>query len=163
MNAPWIRTVVFGSVLACGMVAGILFAFSSFVMQALSRLPSERGIAAMQAINVSAVNVPFMALFMGCSVANLVVGVLAATHLSDPGTKLLLVASLLYLLGCFLVTVAFNIPLNDALAVVKPESSEASQLWQRYLPQWMLWNHIRTLFSFLAAAAYLSGLLALSK
>jgi uncharacterized membrane protein len=40
--------------LGCGLSAGALFAFSSFVMQALARLPTAQGIAAMQSINVVA-------------------------------------------------------------------------------------------------------------
>jgi uncharacterized membrane protein len=39
--------------LGCGLVAGVFFAFSTFVMKALARLPAEQGIAAMQAINVA--------------------------------------------------------------------------------------------------------------
>ena len=41
--------------LGCAMMAGVFFAFSSFVMPALRRLPATQGIAAMQAINVAAV------------------------------------------------------------------------------------------------------------
>ena len=39
--------------IGCAMMAGV-FAFSSFVMKALARLPAEQGVAAMQAINVAA-------------------------------------------------------------------------------------------------------------
>jgi uncharacterized membrane protein len=41
--------------LGCGLVAGVFFAFSSFVMPALKRLPPAQGIAAMQSINKLAV------------------------------------------------------------------------------------------------------------
>ena len=41
--------------LGCGLSAGALFAFSSFVMGALARLPAAQGIAAMQSINARAV------------------------------------------------------------------------------------------------------------
>ena len=36
--------------LGCGLSAGALFAFSSFVMHGLRRLPAPQGIAAMQSI-----------------------------------------------------------------------------------------------------------------
>ena len=49
------------AILGCGMIAGVFFAFSAFVMKALARLPAEQGIAAMQAINVAAVTFAFMA------------------------------------------------------------------------------------------------------
>ena len=40
--------------LGCAMMSGVFFAFSTFVMKALARLPAEQGVAAMQAINVAA-------------------------------------------------------------------------------------------------------------
>ena len=40
----------------CGLMAGVFSAFSTFVMKALARLPAHEGIAAMQSINVVAVN-----------------------------------------------------------------------------------------------------------
>ena len=46
--------------LGCGLSAGALFAFSSFVMGALARLPVAQGIAAMNSINVVAVTPMFM-------------------------------------------------------------------------------------------------------
>jgi hypothetical protein len=40
-----------GTALGCGLLAGVFFAFSAFVMPALRRLPASQGIAAMQSIN----------------------------------------------------------------------------------------------------------------
>ena len=51
--------------LGCGLVGGVFFAFSTFVMKALSRLPPGEGLAAMQSINVAALNRWFMAAFFG--------------------------------------------------------------------------------------------------
>jgi uncharacterized membrane protein len=51
-----IFVLTFLSALGCGLVAGIFFTFSNFVMKSLARLPSAQGIAAMQAINVDVLN-----------------------------------------------------------------------------------------------------------
>lgn len=59
---------LFGA-LGCGLVAGIFFAFSAFVMKALSRLPPGEGIAAMQSINVAVLNSWFMTAFLGTAAA----------------------------------------------------------------------------------------------
>jgi uncharacterized membrane protein len=67
----------------------------------------------------------------------------------------LLIGSLLYLVGAIGVTIAFNIPLNDALAKVVPESNEGTNLWTRYLTEWTFWNHIRTLAALAAASILL--------
>ena len=45
------------------LVAGVFFAFSTFVMGALGRLPPEQGIAAMQSINVVVLNPWFFGAF----------------------------------------------------------------------------------------------------
>ena len=39
--------------LGTGLMAGLFFTFSTFVMQALSRLPPELGMAAMQQVNAA--------------------------------------------------------------------------------------------------------------
>ena len=67
------------AVLGCGLVAGIFFAFSTFVMSALGRLPAKEGIAAMQAINITVLNPWFFAAFFGTAALCLVLAVLAFT------------------------------------------------------------------------------------
>ncbi|GAB4198563.1 MAG: hypothetical protein Fur006_48470 [Coleofasciculaceae cyanobacterium] len=51
--------------LGCGLVAGVFFAFSTFVMSALARLQAAQGITAMQSINITAINPPFMVALFG--------------------------------------------------------------------------------------------------
>ena len=46
--------LTFISALSCGLMAGVFFAFSPFVMNGLARLPAQQGIAAMQFINAAA-------------------------------------------------------------------------------------------------------------
>ena len=58
-------TLTFISAIGCGLVGGVFFAFSTFVMQGLGRLPAPQGAAAMQAINVTAVTPVFMAALFG--------------------------------------------------------------------------------------------------
>jgi len=149
---PLFFSLKFFSALGCGLVAGVFFAFSTFVMQALAQQPPAQGIATMQSINITVINPWFMTAFLGTAVACsfLVVSSLLTWH--QPGTSYLLLGSLIYLVGSVLVTIAFNVPLNDALAIVKPDSAEGANLWARYLTNWTLWNHIRTIASLVAAA-----------
>jgi uncharacterized membrane protein len=58
--------------LGCGIVGGVFFAFSSFVMTALGRLPAVEGMAAMRSINRVAVTPLFMAALFGTAAACLV-------------------------------------------------------------------------------------------
>ncbi len=48
-----------------------------------------------------------------------------------------------------------NVPLNEALARVEPDSTEGASLWISYLANWTAWNHVRTIAA-LAATAMLT-------
>lgn len=58
------------------------------------------------------------------------------------------------LAGSILVTMAFNVPLNDALGAVNPYSVEGAALWTRSLANWTAANHVRTAASSVAAALF---------
>jgi hypothetical protein len=65
----------------------------------------------------------------------------------------LLAGSLFYLIGTLLVTMRFNVPLNDALAAVDPASAEGARLWAGYLTRWTAWNHVRYAAALAGAAS----------
>jgi len=147
------------SALGCGLMAGALYAFSSFVMRGLARLPPAQGIAAMQSINVTAVRPAFMAGFLGTALACLALAISAVLNWHAPGAAWRLAGSVLYLAGCFLETIVFHVPRNDALARVDPESAEGARYWSRYLREWIPGNHVRTLACVAAAALLTIALL----
>jgi uncharacterized membrane protein len=140
--------------LGCGLVAGVFFAFSTFVMPALARLQPPQAIAAMQSINITAINPLFMLALFGTAFACLFLMVSILFKWQQPSAFYLLSGSLLYLVGTIAVTIAFNVPLNDALAIVKPGSSEGATLWAKYLTNWTFWNHVRTIAALAAAALF---------
>jgi uncharacterized membrane protein len=149
----WLFALTLAAALGCGLIAGVLFAFSAFVMNALARLQPAQGIAAMQSINIAVINPLFLSVFIGTAAACGFLAVSSLLRWHQPGAAYLLAGSLLYLVGTFLVTRAFNIPLNDALASVAPGSPDSAALWARYLADWTVWNHIRTAAALAAAAA----------
>ena len=144
--------------LGCGLIAGVFFAFSTFVMSALGRLLPPQGIAAMQSINVTVINPWFLTAFVGTALACVVLAIWSVMAWHQPGAAYLLAGSVLYVAGCFLVTIVFNVPLNDALAAVEPASAEGASLWTRYLLTWTIWNHVRTVASLAAAAMFVLAL-----
>jgi uncharacterized membrane protein len=150
------------SALGCGLVAGVLFAFSAFVMNALARLPPAQGIAAMQSINIAVINPWFMATFLGTAAACVLLAVVSLFRWHKPGAAYLLAGSLLYLVGTLLVTILFSVPRNDALAVVDPASADGAGTWAGYITSWTIWNHVRTAAA-LAAAASLTMALCLAR
>lgn len=138
--------------LGCGLMAGVFFAFSAFVMTALARLPKPHGMAAMQSINAAVLNPWFFTAFFGTAIACLAVVIAAVSRWSGPAGAYGLAGAVLYLLGTFLVTVLFNVPKNEALAAVGATDPGAARLWDRYLLQWTTWNHLRTAAALAATA-----------
>jgi uncharacterized membrane protein len=140
-----------GTALGCGLVAGIFFAFSNFVMPAINRQPPASAIATMQAINVVVINRGFLAAFVGSALGCGLLIALGALRWQETSSKLVIAGALTYLIGTIAVTARGNIPLNDSLA--------AGCEWQAYYGPWMTWNHVRTAAAFVAAALMTIALL----
>lgn len=145
---------------AGAVVGGIFYAFSTFVMTGLDRAGPDAAIAAMRGVNAEAqANAPFLLVFVGSAVLALGVGVIATVRLAQPGSGYVLAGAVLVLVA-FLVTVMFNVPLNDHLAAVDPTGStaaDATREWHAYLGPWTAWNHVRTLAPLLGSVLILVG------
>jgi uncharacterized membrane protein len=147
------------SALGCGLMAGVYFAFSTFIMTALAGIPEPHGIAAMQSINRVILRSLFMPLFLGTTLVSAGLGVFAVLTLwPSPAATTLLAAGVIYVFGMFVCTMMFNVPLNNALDAAKPDSAGAVTVWRRYLARWTLWNHVRTLASAIASVLYIAAL-----
>lgn len=157
MRSGWLVVVTFCAALGCGLIAGAFFAFSSFVMKALARLPPTQGIAAMNSINVFAVTPLFMTALFGTAAGCLAVAVSVLFRWQEPGAAYLLIGAGLYLVGTILVTIVFNVPRNNALATVNPASADGTRLWSNYVIAWTAWNHVRTVTALVASALLTIG------
>ncbi len=144
--------------LGAGVIGGVSFAFSSFVMTALARLPPAQGIQAMQSINVVVINPVFLGVFLGTALASAVLVAAALMTWNGPDSIWLLAGGLFYLLGTFGVTVAINVPRNDALAPLDPSGAEAAASWSRYVGERTAWNHVRTAAAVAASACSMIAL-----
>ena len=131
-----------------GLIAGTFFVFSVAVMPAFRQLPDATAMAAMKRINEVILNPIFLGVFLGTALLSVALAILAFTGEAASRTALL-AGSLLYLLGTFAITVAFNIPLNNALA-----AGDDPAIWRNYLSRWTVWNHVRTIAAALASAAF---------
>lgn len=149
---------IVAAAIGSGIVGGIFYAFSSFVMAGLGRIPPEQGTAAMNAINVTVITPSFMIPFMGTALLSLGLAASGVMSFDQTSGKLLVAAGLLYLVGTLGVTMVFNVPLNDRLAVVTAQGLPA--LWSDYLDIWTTWNHVRTAASLLSAVAFVAAFIA---
>ncbi|MFJ1876236.1 MULTISPECIES: anthrone oxygenase family protein [Streptomyces] len=158
IDGPYFVLIVIG-VVGTGLVAGVFCAFSTFVIRGLAALPPAQGVAAMKAINVTALMPAFMLVFMGTALLCAVIAVVTFVLWPDEGTVELLLGSALYLFGSFGVTMVANVPRNDALMKLEAGTQEAAAYWPTYVREWTVWNHVRTVAS---AAATVSFVLAIS-
>ena len=150
--------MTFFAALGCGLMAGLFFAFSNFVMKALVRLRPDNGIAAMQSINVAVLNPMFLALFLGTAAASVFLVIYSLVRWPHPGAGWLLTGGTLYLIGNVVVTAAFNVHRNDALARIDASNPEADRAWRDYVAGWTRWNHVRTIAGLAAAASFAMAL-----
>jgi uncharacterized membrane protein len=139
--------------LGCGLNAGVFFAFSTFVMAALRRLPPAHGIAAMQSINIQAVTPAFMTALFGTAAVCLGLIVWAVISWGERSAALVLAGGALYIVGTIGVTIARNVPLNDRLTRVDPRDVDVAGPWDEYVARWTAWNHVRAAAALAAAAA----------
>jgi uncharacterized membrane protein len=147
-------SLTFVAALGSGLVAGVFFAFSSFVMAALARIAPASGIDAMNAINITVINPGFMLAFMGTGFICLLLAAGSYYWWGEVDAYLLLIAGLIYLVGSIGVTMMLNVPLNDMLAGVQSGTQQAQEFWRHYLSDWTFWNHVRTAASLLSAIMF---------
>ena len=140
-----------GTALGCGLSAGVFFAFSAFIMPALDRLPTAQSVAAMQSINKLAVTPAFMTALFGTALACAGLAVWAVLAWGQRPAPWVLAGSALYLAGAIVVTIAANVPLNNALAAVHPNGTGTTGHWSSYLSHWTAWNHMRATAALTAA------------
>lgn len=161
MTSPFLIATT-ATATAAAATGGIFYAFSTFVMRGLDRTGADQAITAMRGLNAEAqANAPFLALFVGSAALALGVGIAAATRLHSPGAGYILAGAALTVVA-FIVTVAFNIPLNNALDALDPaalSAADAAREWHAYLVPWTNWNHVRTVAPLLGSVLIVVGLL----
>ncbi|MGW0998081.1 anthrone oxygenase family protein [Streptomyces sp. NPDC002520] len=143
--------VLSAATVAMGLIAGVFYIFACAVMPALARGDDRTYVEVMRNINDVIQNPVFFLSFMGA----LVLTAVSAWQLRQtPGARWVLAALVAYAL-VFLVTMAFNVPLNDALAA----KGDPASLRARFEGPWVAWNVVRAVGSTVATALLTRALL----
>lgn len=154
MLAPRLLEVatVTGAV-GAGVVGGVLFGFSSFVMRALDRLAGDRAIEAMQSIDRHAPSLAFMGAMFGTAGTATALGVEGVQRLDQPDGALLTFGAGAYL-ASLLVTVTYHVPRNARLARLVTPVADATSIWRSHSRSWTRANHVRAALAITAAILF---------
>ena len=163
MTVEWFLIASEAFVIACGLVAGVFLAFSDFVMKSLAASNPASGIESMQIINRKVFRTLFMVLLLGMSAFSPLLIGYAYFYVSGPASAWVMAGGTIYLVGVFLVSLVFNVPMNQRLDAMDHASSDAVSYWKTYVPVWSFWNHIRAISSGGSAICYLVACVWLAK
>ena len=131
-----------------GLVAGLCFAFGSFLLRSFDRLGPSQAIRTMQSINATILQSTSMWVWM----ATPILGVVATAFAVERGRPMAALVS--YVAGALLITRLRNIPLNEELDRVNPDAPGAEEAWRSYRVRWGRWNTLRALACGLAAGGF---------
>jgi uncharacterized membrane protein len=158
MSDKTIYILNFIAIVGTGLIAGVFFAFSSFIMSAFGRLPSAAGMSAMQMINVTVINPLFMAILFGTAVNCLALVFAAWKTGGSANTTILVLATALYVVGTIGITIAYNVPLNENLAAANTTNPDSAKIWAEYLQKWTFWNTMRGLAACASSAMFIGAI-----
>lgn len=162
MTSTFLRlTTLMGAVLTMGMVAGTFVLYAHTIMPGLRKTGDRTFVAAFQQIDRAIINPWFMVTAFGGTLV-----LAAAAALANRGTPAfgwIAVALGLYLIAV-IVTVAVNVPLNDAIkAAGDPARIDVAQVRAQFgEARWAAWNLLRVAtsvpaFGLLSWALVLAG------
>jgi uncharacterized membrane protein len=153
-----VEALLWFSAIGCGVMAGTYFAFSTFVMRALSNMRPNYGMAAMAEINRVILRSPFLPLFLATTLSSATLVGIGLLRWDEPGALAMLLGGVTYTLGMFACTMILNVPLNNELDRIDFTSEEATSVWARYRKRWTRWNHLRTVASTVASSCFIFAL-----
>ena len=164
MSSTWFIFVLEIAVISSGLVAGIFLTFSDFVMRSLKLAENTAGVEVMQIINREVYRSVFMVLLWGTLVLSLLLAGFAFLTLSGPAGILITIGGVLYFMGVLVVTMVFNVPMNNSLDVMEYTKSETAAYWKNtYVPRWVFWNYVRAVASGGTAVCFLLAIVFLAR
>lgn len=135
-----------------GLVAGVFGLYSHTIMRGLAKTDDRTFIGAFQAIDRAIINPWFMTGFVGALLFTIAAALLHLKSAARGPLPWIVLALGLYLVA-FVVTIAINVPLNDALkAAGDPDriTDLAQVRAQFHEVRWAAWNLVRTITTTIA-------------
>ena len=152
--------IIISATLSVSLAAGLFYAYSCSVNPGLGRLSDVDYLKAMQSINRAILNPVFFLTFLG----TVVLLPLAAwtSYQPQPSARFwyFLAAAALYIIGTFGVTIAGNVPLNDALDKFNLSAASPDQIAQHrqaFEAKWNALHAVRTIANVISALSAILG------
>ncbi|MCF0071260.1 DUF1772 domain-containing protein [Dyadobacter sp. CY261] len=142
---------------ASGLIAGLFYSYSCSVNPGLGALSDANYLAAMQSINRAILNPVFFLSFMGTL---LLLPVSAYQHFGTGRFYWLLAASIVYIIATFGVTMAGNVPLNEALNKISLTNASAQELAAHRLQFEVPWNRLHAIRTYASVLSFILVLVA---
>lgn len=164
MRLP-VTILIMLSLIASAAIFGFFYAWVCSTMWGLDATDPRVAIQAMQAMNASVRNPVFAPAFFGTPVLLFLSAVVLWHHNRRASATLFGLSSVIYLCLGMILTMAVNVPMNEALAQtpVPDDIDAARQIWLNYSPDWQFWNQFRTIASGLSFAIAVAGVMTLSR
>ncbi len=158
MSNTWFFVAIEIAIIACGIVSGVFLTFSDFVMRSLDRAKTSAGVEVMQVINREVFRTVFMVLLLGMSALSPALIGYAYFKLVGPASTLIMTGGVVYIIGVFVVSLVFNVPMNKHLDTLQYANPEAATYWtSTYMPRWTFWNYVRAITAGVAATCFLAA------
>jgi uncharacterized membrane protein len=162
MMTDWMLIACGIAVIACAVVSGTFLTFSDFVVESLAAARPGSGVESMQIINRKVYGSIFVAMLWSIFAATPVLISFAYVHAAESAFGWIVAAGVLYFAGVFVVTFAFNVPMNKRLDLMDYSAPETASYWETtYVPSWTFWNYVRSISCAGSAICYLFACLSL--
>jgi uncharacterized membrane protein len=135
------------STMSMGLMAGVFGLYAHAIMPGLRAADDRTFVGAFQAIDRAIINPLFMVWFLGALVF---AGASAALLAGERAVLPWIVAALVFYVAVFVITIAVNVPLNDALkAAGDPDRiADLAAVRERFdEARWVAWNIVRAVLS----------------
>ena len=158
-----VDVVLVAATVLTGLAVGVIALYAHTIMPGLKKTDDRTFVGAFQSIDRAIINPWFMLTFFG---ALILIGVAAVLHFdADRRSALpwLVAAFVLYLVGV-IITMAVNVPLNEAIkAAGDPNHIDVARVRAAFHEsRWAAWNYVRLVTS-LAAFVILAGVLTMTR
>jgi len=158
MSQSWTILICSIAILSGGIVSGIFFAFSDFIMKSFASISETSAIDAMTEINRRVYRSIFIIGIWAVALLGALL-IYAGMYHTEPAVSFWLIAGgSIYIIGVVAVSFLFNIPMNHKLQSLGSNNPNSSDYWKRYLTKWTRWNHVRSGSAVISTACYLVAL-----